>query len=652
MTIRHTTFRNRLFAAPHMMSHMDYRGRPDESMIDFYAEKARGGFAVVTLGDTPVDRERAATNLRSFAVTPENQPKLAEIARAIHAGGAVASQELNHGGRAAFAAANPDADPAHWEAWGPVEIHEITTRTLHGNEVTEEVHVHGMTEADMNTVADHFADCAEILKNAGFDMVLLHGGHGWLLDQFLSPLYNTRTDAYGGSLSNRAKFPLLVIDRVRQRCGEDFLIEYRMSGSEEIEGGLSKEEGIAFAGMLDGRVDLIHVSAGLDTAQAQAVHTHPTMFLPSGVNVHYAAAVKAAGIKTPVVTIGGINTPELAEQILADGKADVIAMTRASIADPYFPEKARHGRREEIIPCLRCLDCLTGLQAGNQLSCAVNPRTAQEARFDRWSVPAKTQRNVLVVGGGPGGMKAAATAAERGHQVTLAEKSDALGGLLRFTDYDDRKIDLKRLKDHLIAEVHRNGVRVLLRTAVTPEWIRSGDFDAVILAVGSRPAKPPIPGLDAAMHATDVYTMWRSLGKKVAVLGGGLVGCETGLFLATNGCRVTIVEMQDKIAPEANWMHKEGMRQAFENAAITCRTGARIQRIEPGRGVYVSEGEGPLTLLRADDLVYALGMRPNSEERDALCGICPDTFSIGDCVRPRKSRNAIEEGYWAAVRLG
>ena len=253
LTIKGITFRNRLFVAPHMMSHMDFNGRPDESMIDFYAEKARGGFAVVTLGDTPVDREHAATNPRSFAVTPENQPKLAEIARAIHAGGALASQELNHGGNVAFAGANRDAEQEGWEAWGPVEVHKVESGVLHGEPYEERIDIHGMTEADMNVVADHFADCAEILKNAGYDMVLIHGGHGWLLDQFLSPLYNTRTDEYGGSLENRAKFPLMVVDRIRQRCGERFLIEYRMSGCEEIEGGLSQADGIAFAKLLDGK---------------------------------------------------------------------------------------------------------------------------------------------------------------------------------------------------------------------------------------------------------------------------------------------------------------------------------------------------------------------------------------------------------------
>ena len=653
LTIKRTTFKNRLFVAPHMMSHMDYNGRPDESMIDFYAEKARGGFAVVTLGDTPVDREHAATNPRSFAVTPENQPKLAEIARAIHAGGALASQELNHGGMVAFAEANRDADQEGWEAWGPVEIHEVTTQVIHGNEVTEEYHVHGMTVEDMNVAADHFADCAEILQSAGYDMVLLHGGHGWLLDQFVSPLYNTRTDEFGGSIENRAKFPLMVIDRIRQRCGENFLIEYRMSGSEEIEGGLTKEDGIAFAKLLDGKVDLIHVSAGLDIEEAQAVHTHPTMFLPHGVNVHYADDIKAAGVKTPVVTLGGINDPELAEAILAEGKADVVAMARASIADPCLPEKARDGQSEDIIPCLRCLDCLTGLHAGNQLSCAVNFRTAQEGRFDRLSAPAKRQRKVLVVGGGPGGMQTAVTAAQRGHIVTLAEQTDQLGGLLKFTDYDDLKVDLMRLKNYLIRQVEKQSIDVKLNTTVTPDFIQAGGYDAVILAVGSTPSRPPIPGLDdpSVEHATTVYTKLEGFGKKVAVLGGGLVGCETGLYLAEHGHEVTIIEMQSEIAPEANWMHKEGMMQSFAKAPITCRTGRKVSRLEPGKGVYAVNAEGDEEFIPADGIVYAMGMRPNVKTVEELSGVCLDTRAIGDCVRPRKARQAMEEGYWAAVNL-
>lgn len=637
LRVKRVCFKNRIFSAPNMMCYMDANGFPTPDMIAYYAEKARGGAAAVTIGDTPVDREHAATNPRSFNLSYAALPYLSELAMAIHEHGAAASLELNHGGLAAEPAANGGGEP-----WGPVDF----VRDWDG------VHVHGMTEADMETVAERFADGAELLKTAGFDMCLVHGGHGWLLGQFLSPLYNTRADAYGGSLENRAKFPLMVVRRIRERVGEDFLIEYRMSGAEEIAGGLGKEEGVAFAKLLDGEVDLIHVSAGLDIEEAQAVHTHPTMFLPHGVNVHYAAAVKAAGVRTPVVTVGAISDPELAEDILAGGRADAVAMARALIADPAFPEKARHGRGADIIPCLRCLDCLTGMHTGQHFQCAVNARTGREARYRSTIRPAGTARSVLVVGGGPGGLTAAATAARRGHAVTLAEASDRLGGLLKFTDYDDLKVDLMRLKNYLIRQVESSPVKVLLGTRVTPEFIRAGGYDAVILAVGSAPARPPIPGLDspAVRHATEVYTRLDQIGKRVAVLGGGLVGCETGLFLAERGHSVTIVEMQPELAPEANWMHREGMMQAFAKADLTVRTSMKVSRVTEA-GVYAVNGAGEEEFLPADTVVYAMGMRPNTRIVEELADVCLDTRAVGDCVRARKARQAMEEGFWAAVDL-
>ena len=638
-TIKRTTFRNRIFSVPNMMSHMNYAGRPDESLVNYFAEKAFGGAACVTVGDTPVDREHGATNPRSFALTPENQPRVAELAKAIHAGGAVASIELNHGGNTGVREANyGDED---WMPWGPVDAVRWDGQRIHG-----------MTAQELDIVAEHFADAAELVKNAGFDMVLLHGGHGWLLDQFISPLYNTRTDEFGGSVENRARFPLMVVERIRERCGPNFLIEYRMSGSEEIEGGLSQEEGIAFAKILDGKVDIIHVSAGLDTEDEQAVHTHPTMFLPHGVNVHYAADIKAVGVKTPVLTLGAITDPDFAEQILEEDKADIIGMARALIADPHLPEKAKHGHPEDVIPCLRCLDCLTGLHAGNNLQCAVNPMTGREDFFRTHAQSAKVSRKVLVVGGGPGGMRAAVTASQRGHDVTLAEKTDKLGGLLKFTDYDDLKVDLMRLKNYLITQVEKSAVKVLLNTDVTPEFINEGGYDAVIVAAGSTPSTPPVPGLETAEHATTVYTKMEGLGRNVAVLGGGLVGCETGLFLAEHGHNVTIIEMQSEIAPEANWMHREGMMQSFAKAPITCRTGLRVSAIEPGQ-VKTLDTDGNTVVIPADSVVYAMGMRPNTATVQKLQSVSlPDVIPVGDCVSPRKARNAMEEGYWAAVRLG
>jgi pyruvate/2-oxoglutarate dehydrogenase complex dihydrolipoamide dehydrogenase (E3) component len=282
----------------------------------------------------------------------------------------------------------------------------------------------------------------------------------------------------------------------------------------------------------------------------------------------------------------------------------------------------------------------------------VNPRTAREERYDRIA-PAKQSRKVLVVGGGSAGMQAAVTASQRGHQVTLAESTDSLGGLLKFTDYDDLKVYLMRLKNYLMAQVEKHPIDVQLNTTVTPDYIKNGGYDAVILAVGSTPAKPPIPGLDdpSVEHATTVYTKLATFPKSVAVLGGGLVGCETGLYLAENGHDVTIIEMQEEIAPEANWMHKEGMMQSFAKAPITCRTGLRVSRIEPGKGVYALSGDGQEEFIPAEGIVYAMGMRANTSTVAELQDVVIDTVTVGDCVRPRKARQAMEEGMWAAIRL-
>jgi 2,4-dienoyl-CoA reductase-like NADH-dependent reductase (Old Yellow Enzyme family)/thioredoxin reductase len=641
-SVKGLTFRNRLFSAPNMMCYMDANGFPTPDMIAYYAEKARGGAAVVTIGDTPVDRKHAATNPRSFSLTYDCLPFLSELAMAIHEGGALASLELNHGGLYAAPEANGGNHPL-----GPVDF----VRDWDG------VAVKGMTREDMEEVADAFAQGAQLLKTAGFDMCLVHGGHGWLLDQFVSPLYNTRTDEFGGSLENRAKFPLMVIDRIRKACGDKFLIEYRLSACEEIEGGLTQEEGIAFAKLLDGKVDFIHVSTGLDTEEAQAVITHPTMFLPHGANVHYAAAIKAAGVTTPVVTIGAISDPEMAESILASGQADVVAMTRALIADPHFPEKAALGKSREITPCLRCLDCLTGMHTGQHFQCSVNPSAGRELRYRNFVQPPQKKKKVLVAGGGPAGLKAAATAAQRGHDVTLCEKSDKLGGFLTFTDYDDLKIDLYRLKEHLIYMCRQSGANIILNQEVTPEYVAKNGYDALILAAGSLAAAPPIPGLDdpAVQHATVAYTKLDELGHHVAVLGGGLIGCETALFLAKAGHEVTIVEMLDAIAPEANWMHKEGMMQAFaQTPNLHIQTGQRITAIENAKLVHTLDSHGTEHILAADSVIYALGLRSNMDAYNRLLYAAPQVIPVGDCLRgvkPKKTREAILEGYWAAFRL-
>lgn len=631
MKVGTLTFRNRLLSGPNMMCALNPDGSPTDYMVGYYEEKAKGGVAQVTVGDTPVE-ERGFTTPRHPILTQKTVQKWSEVARAITQHGAIASIELNHGGRIS------NTSVTGFQTVGPID--EVK---LNGTKVK------GATKEDLEEIANAYGEAAKVAVQAGFQMVMLHGAHGWLLDQMLSPKFNTRTDEFGGSLENRAKFPLMVIAAVRKAVGPKVPIEYRI-GPELAEGGLSMEEVVQFCLLIEDKVELIHVSAGLDTDPNFAVKTHPTMFLPHMPNVKYAAEVKKAVSKCPVVTVGSVVTPAEAEQVLEDGKADAVAMVRSLIADPFLPQKAREGHDEDIRPCLRCLDCLTGMQTKTKFACAVNPRTGHEFRLNATEKPVQSKKTVLIAGGGPGGLEAAATAAARGHQVILAEKSDSLGGLLKFTDYDSLKADLKRLKDHLIYRVEHSDVEVRLNTEVTPELVAEIKPDALFLALGSTPVVFPLPGIESAQHATTAYTNLDALGKTVAVMGGGLVGCETALFLAETGRDVTIIEMQNDVAPDANWMHRVGMLQSFaQQKNLHVRTGLRCMAVTD-EGVETQDKDGNTVVIPAESKVYAFGQR--SVAADKLMALdVPVIRIIGDCHQVGKTNGAIFDGYHAAMDL-
>lgn len=632
MTIRGVTFRNRILGAPNMNSWLTSDKRPDDNMISYYERKAKGGAAQVTIGGGMVDADICELGGGFFYPTHELLARMCELVRAIHRHGAVTSIELCHGG-AFYPVDQFGRDPVAPSAF----LRE------------DGVQVEEITEERMNEIADHYASYAALMKTAGFDMVMLHGAHGWGLGQFLSPEFNRRTDQYGGSVENRARFPLMVIDRVRQAIGEDMLIEYRISGDECCEQGHHIEDTVAFCKLIDGKVDLIHVSAARDSTDEGAVITHPTIFLKNGCNVWMAEAVKRAGVKTPVAAIGGINTPELAEEVLAEGKADFIAMARTLMADPDFPNKARLGNKEDIIPCIRCLSCLTGLQETGSYNCSVNPRTGRE-RFVH-PMPAAEKLRVVVVGGGAAGCQAAITAAERGHDVTLLEKTDRLGGILNFTDHDDLKIDLRRLKDYLIHRVGKLAIDVRFQTEAKPELVESLRPDAVIVAAGSHPMTPPIPGLTQfALHVLDVYQDLSRIGRRVIMIGGGLAGCETGVFLAEQGHKVEIIEKLPELAHDANWMSQQGMLVPIEQYGIGVHTSTTCLEVLPNR-VRVADAAGAEHILEADTILYGLGMRSNASVYAALADSAPTVIAVGDAKRARKVAECMHEGYFAALDL-
>jgi 2,4-dienoyl-CoA reductase-like NADH-dependent reductase (Old Yellow Enzyme family)/thioredoxin reductase len=637
------TLRNRILQSPMGAPNLTPEGYFTLDSIAFFEARAAGGAAVVTIGEGFVHTKTSVSKIRRFDVIsldePAVYPYLARTARAIKRHGAIPSIELQHAGKFGGLGKN-ETDPR--VRYGP--SHEITRD---GQEILE------MPENLILEIVDSFGQAAANLKRFGFEMLTIHGGHGWLLHQFLSPLDNHRKDKYGGCLENRARFPLMVIDSVRKAVGSGFPIEYRMSGDEFREGGYTLEDGVKFARLIDGKVDLIHVSAAYHEVPPGElfVRTHPMYFLEHGCNVYLAAAIKKE-VKTPVACVGALNDPEQMDKIIASGQADVVALARALIADPSLPKKAAAGRTEEITPCIRCLECMASDRSYGTMICTVNPRVGREFENKFMAPPPARKKRVLIAGGGPGGMQAAITAAERGHQVILSEKNSSLGGVLKYLDDVPFLEDLIRLRKHLEYLVKASGTVVMLNTEVTPEFVAFQHPDALIAAVGAVPLIPDIPGIHGqnVIIASDIHTPSTKIGEKVVIIGGGLVGCDEAVYLAMQGKEVIIVEMLEDFARDANDFLKIALGIEFRKYNIRVMTNTRGKAIQE-QGLLCIGPEDNEMLLKADTVVCAAGYRPLTSVVDQLRGTAPEFYSIGDCVKPQKITEAVAAGYDAAMDL-
>ena len=635
LSIRGAVFKNRIFAAPQGFYNTGADCFPNAEAAAYFEAKARGGMASICVGDCIVDSQTGTAYAGLYRIDdPRSMPGFAGLAGAVSRHGCIASAELSHAGMYAhsvLASGRP--------IYGPVAIKEGKY-----GEVTE------MPEELILHIIEAFGKAADFAKKAGFGMVTIHAGHGWLLPQFWSRQLNTRKDKWGGSFENRMRLPIAVLESIRRAVGPDFPIEIRMSGTECNDAGYDLDEGIEFAKALDDYVDIIHVSVGNHEIRSAFIITHPSMFLEDGCNSKYAAEIKKH-VKSYVATVGSFSNPAHMEETIASGMADIIELGRQSLADPNLPIKARTGREDEIQECLRCMNCFTTGTSGRLHYCAINPFTSRE-RITLMAPAPRSKKTVLIAGGGVSGMQAALTAADRGHKVILCEKSPRLGGVLLCED----KVPFKKhLADYLKRQallVSRAAVDVRLNTEVTPEYARALNPDVIIAALGARPKKPAIPGIDApiVMGAEEAYANPEKVGKKAIILGGGLVGIELAIFLGQLGHNVKIIELQDQFTFEERSLHSFALTVQLEKLGINAFMSTEVTNIKDS-SVSATGPDGALEF-DADTVIYATGQAPLLNEAFALNDCANEFYQIGDCVAPKNIMNATHTAYVTAYDIG
>lgn len=630
-------FSNRMFSAPMGGTDITTDGCIGPKSTAFYELRARGGAAAVTVSECMVHPKTDGSHAYHLDTAILNSlAGAAYTADAIHRHGCVPSLELSHSGMYAGTYMTDKTKQHEMNQWGPSDA----TRP-------DGVKVCALSKEQIAEIVAAYGATAALAKRAGFEMLMIHGGHGWLLNQFFSPYFNHREDEYGGSLENRCRFACEVLDAVRAAVGKNFPIEFRLSGSELFEGGYDLAEGVEIAKMIESRIDLLHVSAG--TYQRGFGDTHPSMFKDHGCNVYLAAEIKKH-VSVPVATLGGLNDPEQMEEIIASGKADIVYMARALLADHELPRKVVENRDDEIVHCLRCFTCMAERAATATRRCTVNPLIGREMEGCE-VYPAAQKKKVLVAGGGPGGIFAAYTAARRGHDVILCEKTDELGGILKSEIAIPFKKEMYDLTATYEKLARKSGVTIRLNTEVTPALVAQEAPDALIVAVGSSPLVPRIAGIDGSnvIIVNDYYKQKEQVTDTVVVLGGGLAGCECAVHLGMEGKKVHLIEMRDALAVDANVRHRPLLLKEVEKYA-TIHLGLQGTQITENE-VRCVDSNGAEHNIAATTVICALGQRANTDAVNALRNTVPFIRVIGDANKVATITNAVYEGYHAALDI-
>ena len=628
ITINGMVLKNRIVMSPIYTGYATGSGEVTDRLIRYYVERALGRTGLIVIEFTTIDPLGGAFPNMLSIYDDRVIPGLKRLTNAVHKAGAKIAMQIAHSGRrthSTLIGAQPVAPSAIPQPGGEIP------RELTGKEIADLVQAFGRG--------------AHRVKESGFDAVMIHMAHGYLIQQFLSPLSNKRTDAYGGDFTNRTRFALEVLDQVRKEVGPKFPILSRIVGDEFVMGGITLKEAKELAKLLERQgVDAINVSGGSGMSHQMIVQ--PTA-VPRGVLVPLAAGIKKV-VRIPVAAVGRL-TPALGEQILKEQKADLIVIGRGLIADPEAPRKAKEGRIREIRPCIACHQgCTDRIWKHLPVSCLVNPKVGREADYpiDR----AKKPKKVMIIGGGPAGLEAAIVSAERGHRVILYEK-ERLGGQLTMASMPPGKKDLQELREAFIFLMKKNKVKVKIKNA-DQRAIEREKPDVLIVATGAVPLVPKLPGVNGT-HAVTAWDALRGdckIGERVVIVGGGQVGCETASFLAEKGCRVTLIEMMKDIAVDMPNTPKKVLLDTLSEKGVEIRTMSELKEIRNKEVIF--NRSGVIERIKGvDNVVLATGAQLQGfpVEKAFLKGT--KVFFIGDCVKPRKAFDAIHEGFEVGYQI-
>jgi 2,4-dienoyl-CoA reductase-like NADH-dependent reductase (Old Yellow Enzyme family)/thioredoxin reductase len=585
----------------------------------YYENLAASGAAVVTLGISSLEIGEKEPVIVRPACSPMRLTEVPELVEAIHSKGAYASIEFS-----------------------------VMKYMMAGREL-----VSIMPKSEVRAIIKAFAAQAKTAKDLGFDMIMLHGGHGNVPAQFFAEYLNKRSDEYGGSFMNRSRFALEMLEAVREAVGDSLAIEYRISAEEILPGTTGLEETLEFAKLIQDKIDLLHVSRGLLEEEATLPYMFPPTYLPRGLNLEYARRFKET-LNIPISVVGGFDL-EKAEEAVSTGAADVVAMIRTVLADTDCVNKLKWGESDKIRPCVRCNTCIDRTHSKRlPIRCAVNPLIGREAEFTDLSLKNGVKR-VAVIGGGPAGMQAALTAAQRGHKVALYEKSGSLGGALKLASAAAFKRDMKKYLDWLIRTVMEEAdIAVHLNTEVNESGLKSLEADAVILAAG---AKPLIPKIDTcpqkAVWVGDVELDRSLAGESVVIAGAGFTGLEMALSLAGEGKKVTVIDLlsQEKIGADGIAISMVWLKQALKDLGVKFVCEVRLSDVTE-EGAVVTGSDGGVMTLPCDTVVLSLGVRPDNSLEEALKQSSREVYIIGDCSGQGGTLyKAVTAAYETAARL-